>query len=150
MVREAIHNGSSHPHLLLLTGCLLREQQTPAEGSHCLPQPTQQHRSLLCRKPLSPSPCTPPVVVFLLQYSRDFYLGQWLRDTQVELEKAMKETGEDMDSLTAENNGDIPVISSSAVALQQAELKKDILHSLIGPKSQSEIKSVHTLPTLLQ
>jgi cohesin loading factor subunit SCC2 len=52
----------------------------------------------------------------------------------------MKETAEDMDSLTAENNRDIPIMSSSAAALQQAELKKDILHSLIGPKSHSEIK----------
>ena len=66
----------------------------------------------------------------------------------MELERAMKETGEDMDSLTAEKNGDIPVISSSAVALQQAELKKDILHSLIGPKSQSEIKSGPTLSSV--
>lgn len=54
----------------------------------------------------------------------------------------MKETGEDMDALSSERNGDVPVISSSAEALQQAELKKDILHSLIGPKSQSRIKSV--------
>ena len=63
----------------------------------------------------------------------------------MELERAMKETAEDMDSLTAENNGDVPIMSSSAAALQQAELKKDILHSLIGPKSHSEIKSVSTL-----
>lgn len=75
-----------------------------------------------------------------LQYSRDFYLGQWLRDTQLELEKAMKDTGEEMDPITTDRNGDVPAISSSAAALQQAELKKEILHSLIGPKNQSELK----------
>ena len=77
-----------------------------------------------------------------VQYSRDFYLGQWLRDTQLELEKVMKGSEEDMDTLTLEERGDAPVISSSAVALQQAEVKKDMLHSLICPKNQSEIKLV--------
>lgn len=42
-----------------------------------------------------------------------------------------------MDTLT---NEDVPAISSSAVALQQAELKKDILYSMISSKSQSELK----------
>ena len=54
----------------------------------------------------------------------------------------MKDTSEDMDPITAETNGDIPVINSSAVALQQAEFKKDILHSLIGPRHQTDLKSV--------
>ena len=59
----------------------------------------------------------------------------------MELEKAMKDTGEeDLDTLNTEKNGDSPLISSSAVALQQAELKRDILHSLIGPKSKSDMK----------
>ena len=85
-----------------------------------------------------------PVVCVCLhvQYSRDFYLGQWLRDTQLELEKVMRGSEEDMDTLTLEERGDAPVISSSAVALQQAEVKKDMLHSLICPKNQSDIKLV--------
>jgi cohesin loading factor subunit SCC2 len=73
-------------------------------------------------------------------YSRDFYIGQWLRDTQLELEKAMKEAGEEMDPITTDGNGDVPAISSSAAALQQAEVKKETLHSLIGTKNQSELK----------
>ena len=75
-----------------------------------------------------------------MQFSRDFYLGQWLRDTQLELEKALKETGEEMDPITSDRNGDVPAITSSAAALQQAELKKETLHSLIGPRNQSELK----------
>ena len=42
--------------------------------------------------------------------------------------------------MAADNDGDAPVMSSSAVALQQAELKKEILHCLIGPRIQAEIK----------
>ena len=80
------------------------------------------------------------VLLYLLQYSRDFYIGQWLRDTQLELEKAMKEAGEEMDPITTDGNGDVPAISSSAAALQQAEVKKETLHSLIGTKNQSELK----------
>lgn len=53
----------------------------------------------------------------------------------------MKDTSEDIDP---DINGDAPVISSSAMALQQAEMKKDILHSLIGPKNQTDMKSVCT------
>lgn len=45
-----------------------------------------------------------------------------------------------MDTLTSEGNGDAPAITSAAVALQQAELKKDILYSMINSKSQSELK----------
>ena len=52
----------------------------------------------------------------------------------------MKDGGGDMDTLTSERNGDAPAINSSAVALQQAELKKDILYSMISSKSQSELK----------
>ena len=47
--------------------------------------------------------------------------------------------GEEMDQITNEDE-DAPVISSSATALQQAELKKEMLHSLISSRSHSEIK----------
>lgn len=85
--------------------------------------------------PLSTLPSLPPS-----QYAKDFYIGQWLRDTDVELEKAMKGSTNAIDDLSLEDN--VPAISSSAVALQQAEVKKGMLHSLISSKAQASLKSV--------
>ena len=60
----------------------------------------------------------------------------------MELEKALKSDASDMDNVSLEGDGGTPVISSSATALQQAETKKEILHSLITTKSHSTFKCV--------
>ena len=60
----------------------------------------------------------------------------------MELEKAMKGSTNAIDDLNLEDN--VPAISSSAVALQQAEVKKGMLHSLISSKAQASLKSVGT------
>ena len=98
---------------------------------------TRTHLQMLC---LCPSP---------LQYARDFYLGQWLRDTQVELEKALKGGGEDgpMETLGLEEE-ELPVASLSAAALQQAQLKTEMLHALMDPKNHRMVRWVELLPSL--
>lgn len=77
------------------------------------------------------------------QFARDFYIGQWLRDTQLELEKVLKGSADSptfpMDILSMDQ-GNAPVISSSAVALQQAEVKKEMLHSLMEQKGFSSLR----------
>ena len=78
--------------------------------------------------------------LFSSQYARDFYIGQWLRDSQLELEKALQGPSDASTDLLALEDGEDPEISSSAVALQQAEVKKEMLHSLMDTKNPHEIK----------
>ena len=80
-------------------------------------------------------PCLSPS-----QYARDFYIGQWLRDSQLELEKALQGPSDASTDLLALEDGDDPEISSSAVALQQAEVKKEMLHSLMDAKTLTKLK----------
>ena len=93
------------------------------------------HQSLIAV--YAPLPCT--------QYARDFYIGQWLRDAQLELEKALKGSLDapdyPMDCLVLDQEA-VPAISSSAIALQQAEVKKDVLHSFTDPKALASLKYV--------
>lgn len=76
-------------------------------------------------------------------YARDFYIGQWLRDAQLDLEKALKGSLDPpdfpMDSLVLDQEA-VPAISSSAIALQQAEVKKEVLHSFTDPKALASLK----------
>ena len=74
------------------------------------------------------------------QYARDFYIGQWLRDSQLELEKALQGPSDASTDLLALEDGEDPEISSSAVALQQAEVKKEMLHSLMDAKTLTKLK----------
>ena len=76
------------------------------------------------------------------QYARDFYIGQWLRDSQLELEKALQGPSDASTDLLALDEGEDPEISSSAVALQQAEVKKEMLHSLMDAKTLTKLKLV--------
>ena len=90
-------------------------------------------------------PCT-YTHTHMYQFARDFYIGQWLYDTQLDLEKALKDNPQSP-TAQAENNllddhDDIPTISSSAVILQQSEFKKEKIQSLLDPKAESELKSM--------
>ena len=83
----------------------------------------------------------------MYQFARDFYIGQWLYDTQLDLEKALKDnpqspTAQAEDSALLDDHDDIPAISSSAVILQQSEFKKEKIQSLLDPKTISELKSM--------
>lgn len=81
----------------------------------------------------------------MYQFARDFYIGQWLYDTQLDLEKALKDNPQ---SPTAQadvhvlDDEDAPAISSSAVILQQSEFKKEKIQSLLDPKTIAELKSM--------
>lgn len=61
----------------------------------------------------------------------------------MELEKALKGSDEagaqPSDALYLEED-DLPVVSSSAVALQQTEVKKEMLHTLMDPKQHAVIR----------
>ena len=83
--------------------------------------------------------------LFSSQYARDFYIGQWLRDSQLELEKALQGPSDASTDLLALEDGEDPEISSSAVALQQAEVKKEMLHSLMDTKTLTKLKLVLVL-----
>ena len=74
------------------------------------------------------------------QYARDFYIGQWLRDSQLELEKALQGNPDSPTDPMTLDEGDDPGISSSAVILQQAEVKKEMLHSLMEAKTLTRLK----------
>ena len=82
---------------------------------------------------------TPHIVIqglASLQLARDFYIGQWLHDVQTELERVMKgaaPAGGDLLALEEEEEGGAPVISAAVGVLQQAELKKEVLVSLVLP-----------------
>lgn len=56
-----------------------------------------------------------------------------------------------MDSLVLDQEA-VPAISSSAIALQQAEVKKEVLHSFTDPKALASLKYVshnmYVLPVL--
>ncbi len=87
-----------------------------------------------------------PVVLpppLLSQYAKDFYLGQWLQDMQVELEKALRNSPVSSnfpsDPLALDNGG-APGISQSASVLQLAEAKKDVLHSLMDPAALRSLR----------
>lgn len=75
-----------------------------------------------------------------LQYARDFYIGQWLRDSQLELEKALRGNADSPTDPMILDEGDDPAISSSAIILQQAEVKKEMLHSLMETKTLTRLK----------
>ena len=97
----------------------------------------------MCLTPVFSS--CPSLFSFLSQYARDFYLGQWLQDTQVELEKALK--GDSVEpafasDAVATDDGDVPGISESATVLQQAEDKKEMLYSLMDIKTLQSLRSV--------
>ena len=82
----------------------------------------------------------------MYQFARDFYIGQWLYDTQLDLEKALKDnpqspTAQAEDSALLDDE-DVPAISSSAVILQQSEFKKEKIQSLLDPKTIAELKSM--------
>ena len=80
---------------------------------------------------------------YFLQYARDFYIGQWLQDTQVELEKVLKGSPHSptspSDPLSLDHDA-VPAISQSASILQQAEVKKDMLHSLMEAKTLNSLR----------
>ena len=62
-------------------------------------------------------------------------------DTQLDLEKALKETPPSKtDDLCALE--DHQKVSSSAIILQQAEAKKGVIQSLLSPKTTSALKSM--------
>ena len=86
----------------------------------------------------------------MYQFARDFYIGQWLYDTQLDLEKALKDnpqspTAQAEDNVLLDDHDDIPAISSSAVILQQSEFKKEKIQSLLDPKTVSELKSMERI-----
>ena len=77
------------------------------------------------------------------QYAKDFYIAQWIYDTQVELEKVLKDpslsTLDDIDPLESHME-----VSSSDLALQQSEMKSDMLRSLLG-KKRSSLKALESV-----
>ena len=72
----------------------------------------------------------------LSQYARDFYIAQWIYDSQVELEKLLKDpsTIDDLDAI------DTAEITNSAMAMQQSETKISMLRSLLNPKKRNSLK----------
>lgn len=81
------------------------------------------------------------------QFARDFYIGQWLYDTQLDLEKALKDnpqspTAQPDDLTLLDGHKDIPALSSSAVILQRSEFKKGAIQSLLDPKTVAGLKSM--------
>ncbi|XP_064386068.1 nipped-B-like protein isoform X2 [Halichondria panicea] len=69
-------------------------------------------------------------------YARDFYIAQWIYDSQVELEKLLKDpsTIDDLDAI------DTAEITNSAMAMQQSETKISMLRSLLNPKKRNSLK----------
>ena len=89
-------------------------------------------------------PCAP---VCTPQFARDFYIGQWLYDIQLDLEKALKDNPQSptaqIDDLNVLDDCDASVkVSSSAVVLQQSESKKDMILTLLDPKYSSVLKTM--------
>lgn len=80
-----------------------------------------------------------------LQYARDFYTGQWLRDNQVELERALQgpalhSTSLQSDPLLMDDEEERDTeLNSSAQAMHQAEKNKDFLLSLLKPMPASDV-----------
>lgn len=77
-----------------------------------------------------------------VQYARDFYAGQWLRDNQVELERTVKGPSSlPADQLLYEEDDVGGLLeSSSTQAMYLAEQNKDFLLSLLDKASSSEIR----------
>lgn len=84
----------------------------------------------------------------VLQYGRDFYIGQWLYDTHLELDKALKDnptspmailTSDTLNEDGTELNGGV---STSGLALQHSEMKKDTILSFLDSKKQSSFKKL--------
>ena len=86
-----------------------------------------------------------------MQYARDFYIGQWLYDTHMELDRALKDNptsptatmslDHHFQDLDGEGGGEIG-ISSSGIALQHSEIKKDAILSFLDSKKHSSFKQL--------
>lgn len=83
-----------------------------------------------------------------VQYGRDFYIGQWLYDAHTELDRALKENpasptailnSKAFDEDGADHNDGV---SSSGLALQQSEMKKNTILSFLDSKKQSSFKQL--------
>lgn len=83
-----------------------------------------------------------------LQYARNFYLGQWLRDNMTEMEKGLRSSPPGSPSSRTNNafpdplllsvrdaneDGVLPSLSPSAQLVHQAEQTKEFLLSLVEP-----------------
>lgn len=84
---------------------------------------------------------------YLCQFARDFYIGQWLYDSQLDLEKALKDGPHSpisqADDLSVQDDHEkMLAVSSSAAILQQSEIKKDMIQSLLDPKTLAALKSI--------
>lgn len=81
-----------------------------------------------------------------MQYARDFYIGQWLYDAHLELDRVLKEnptsptSGLNSDAFNEDLNS--AVISSSDIALQQSEIKKDTILSFLDSKKLASFKQL--------
>lgn len=80
------------------------------------------------------------VSLFYMQYARDFYIAQWIYDSQVELERLLKEPAieDDLDAFE-------PEITNTAMALQQSEGKVAALRSLLDPKKRNRLKVLESV-----
>ena len=81
------------------------------------------------------------------QFARDFYIGQWLYDTQLDLEKALKENPQSPlskadDLCVLDDHQNVLAVTPSAVMLQQSEAKKEVIQSLLYPKTISSLKNM--------
>ncbi len=80
---------------------------------------------------------------FLFQYARDFYIGQWLYDAHLELDRVLKENpSSPLEALNEDFPDATGEISSSGIALQQSELKKDTILSFLDSKKMTSFKGL--------
>lgn len=81
------------------------------------------------------------IIFWLQQYARDFYLGQWLRDCQQEMERVLTGSSSQpefpIDPIGLDG---LPVPETDqATALQDAEQRKQFLHSMLE-RTELDIK----------
>ena len=88
------------------------------------------------------------IVVYSLQFARDFYIGQWLYDIHIELERVLKENPTsptlNFEPYSGALEGVEGGISSSGIALQQSELKKSLILSFLDSRKMSSFKQLES------
>ena len=81
-------------------------------------------------------------IQLFLQYARYFYLGQWLRDNQLEIERLFQQSSDSHNNTDTglDDDDDRMVASPSVQLLHQAEVTKEFIMNLMKPMPPSVIE----------